>query len=211
MGRREWEGGSIVLPRDQWVSFRKELLREWNEWQERRLQAAKEAHSLCKDAMKGVRGGDGPRYEAAHTEYMRWSRERRGEEIGSVYPHLFIYDREARTHSFSRTAPQKKNFRFHKLSAGPTLVYGDNITLRLDNDTRTVQYHSGENKSAVEDADKHPIGKALFSGLRGISWKRKTGGALVGNDEYNQDAEYEGGGGNYVTRRYGPLGKHDWE
>ncbi len=27
---------------------------------------------------------------------------------------------------------------------------------------------------------------------------------LVGNDEYNQDGENEGSGGNYVTDEYGP-------
>lgn len=89
--------------------------------------------------------------------------------------------------------------------ATPLLYLGARLV--LDEKTRTVRWVVPENNHAVDFAWRHPMGKAFENALRKVRWVRGTGGKLVGNDEYNRDSRYEGGGANYVTRRYGPLGQ----
>lgn len=72
---------------------------------------------------------------------------------------------------------------------------------------REVVYEVPENNHARDRADQHPLAVALFAALERITWTRGTGGVSIGNDEYNRDVEYEGGGGNYRLRAYGPLGQ----
>ena len=50
------------------------------------------------------------------------------------------------------------------------------------------------------------MGQVFFGELAKVRWTRGTGSVFTGNDEYNQDASYEGGGANYVTTAYGPVG-----
>jgi len=206
MGRQEWEGGEITVPRDQWASFRKELLRTWNEWQEQRLLAAKEAHQYCKDALKRVRG-DEKRHMAVHEAYRAWCDLNRDRQIDSIFTLVFTYDADAGKHVLSRTAPQKKALPLRKLGGGGSISYGGGLSITLTNDTRIAKYSVSESKSACERARQHLITKKFFSLLGGLTWKRGTGGCIVGNDEYNREARFDGGGGNYVIERFGPLGK----
>lgn len=72
---------------------------------------------------------------------------------------------------------------------------------------RDVTWHVDRNNKAVETARRHPVAKAFFRALDAVEWTRGTGGELCGNDEYNEDGAGEGDRGNYVTKRYGPLGE----
>jgi len=40
-----------------------------------------------------------------------------------------------------------------------------------------------------------------------VEWTRGSGGTIIGNDEYNQDSDAVGGGGNYVCYEFGPRKK----
>jgi hypothetical protein len=61
------------------------------------------------------------------------------------------------------------------------------------------------NNHACETARRHPVAAAFFAALGRVRWTRGSGGEIVGNDEYNRDVDYEGGGANYVVDRYGPT------
>jgi len=84
-----------------------------------------------------------------------------------------------------------------KKLAQSTSVSDDDWHAHFDNDTCTVEWYVDENNHAVDRAHDHLWVKLLFRELRRI----KATGTLVGNDEYNRDNDYEGGGGNYVTMR----------
>lgn len=69
---------------------------------------------------------------------------------------------------------------------------------------RTLHWSTGDNNHAVAHARNSWLGLALFKALGAVTWTRGTGGALVGNDEYNQEASGAGEASNYVTATYGP-------
>lgn len=71
---------------------------------------------------------------------------------------------------------------------------------------RTVHWDVAENNRAVERAHESSLGRAFFKALGRVTFTRGTGGTGVGNDEDQRDDYEIGGGGNYVTFRYGPLG-----
>ena len=76
--------------------------------------------------------------------------------------------------------------------------------ITFDRGKRSVRWEVPEGNHARDHGRNHPIAQALFKALDRVQWTRGTGGKIVGNDEYNRDSEYEGGGGNYVIDEYGP-------
>lgn len=75
----------------------------------------------------------------------------------------------------------------------------------FDHAKKAVTWRVDENNRAVEAAQETWLAKALFGALNRIpKWTRGSGGQIVGNDEYNREADYAGGGGNYVNHEYGP-------
>lgn len=71
---------------------------------------------------------------------------------------------------------------------------------------RHLTWEVPDNNHAVDHARASWLGKALFDQLARVNWTRGSGGYFVGNNEYNQDSSEPGGGGNYITATYGPVG-----
>lgn len=72
---------------------------------------------------------------------------------------------------------------------------------------RNVQWDVPENNHAVAAAHEADLAKVFFAHLDRIKWTRATGGYGVGNNEYHREDDYAGGGANYTTFHYGPLGE----
>lgn len=70
-----------------------------------------------------------------------------------------------------------------------------------------LSWHVEENNHAVEHAHEAALAVVLFKELNRINWTADTGGYGVGNNEYHSDSSFVGGGGNYKTFAYGPLGE----
>lgn len=87
-----------------------------------------------------------------------------------------------------------------------TVFSSPDFDMTFDKQNNTVHWHVPENNHAVDDAHNHPVSKALFGALGDVRWTRGTGGVFTGNDEYRNDDQGEGGGSNYVTTAFGPIG-----
>ncbi len=204
----EWERGSIVIPSKEWARFRSGLLKAWNEHQVRRLEDARDAHAIMLQAGKGKRGEG--RVRAMDDALRRlcgcgghdesWGNNR----YKSLSQLLYAGGK--------LQYPRKKDLSMKLISASKdTTIHarldGTEAEVSFDNAKRTVHWYVSENNHAREHAHAHWFAKRLFAALNRIRWTRGSGGKIVGNDEYNRDSSYEGGGGNYVTMEFGPKQK----
>lgn len=192
----EWERGTLVIPTKEWAKFRTALIKAHNDRELAKLEKAKSAHAQLKAAIKGKRGA--PRrqaLEAAANRIFRATEE--GHEIRGMVVKGFGDTVEL------RDLPKKKDLKLFPTSKDASLHFSD-ATIVLRNKGRMVTWDVGENNHAREHSRAHPMGQKFFALLAKIKWTRGSGGKIVGNDEYNQDNDYEGGGGNYVTAEFGP-------
>jgi hypothetical protein len=225
MSRNEWESGTIVIPSDQYVAFRKALIAEHNRIQEGYLARAAVVLEAVRTANKHARNVNWAVAIENYYDTLPQSRNDDGdghyEEMWAVQKLILEYPQVAvgwdfkdgqrvpvkfgddRSQLPKLRSPKKKNLNLLPISKGARLDAGE-ASISLDDEKRTVHYSSGENNHACDYARKQPLVRKMFSLLRGITWKRGSGGEIVGNDEYNQDSRDSGGGSNYTKDRFGP-------
>jgi hypothetical protein len=185
MSNFNWEEGTIKIPAREWVRARRALIEAYNKHQDERLALAREAYHAAKKEAAGRRGFNQARWVESQERYYEISWYLCKPNLKRVF------------------APKRSQFPRVLLTKGVFLRY-DECCITLNNLARTVFYSSGENNRQVERAREHPITRKLFQILGGIKWTRGSGGVLTGNDEYNRECKGDGGGGCYVTARYGP-------
>jgi hypothetical protein len=209
----QWESGSLKVPSAEWASLKKRFIEAWNAEVAKRFAVAEELHAHLIATGKGKRKLD---YVKAARE---WADQQRGSR--TMFSATSVHRDRAyavicRVVPYKEGAPRKpkkplkKDFPFARSN---TLVFSDHSVMDWDgnlsfkNETRTLEWEVRENNRAVDNAWDHPMGLALGDALSKVTWTRASGGKFIGNDEYNRHSDYEGGGANYVTRRYGPLGE----
>jgi hypothetical protein len=221
MSKYEWERGEIVIPSKEWAGFKKALRAAFNKIQTQAFADAKRIYEGLMAKAKGRRKVDRQEWEdwfdALATKRV-WDRYTgyRGpgapiqsyDAIRSVLqiPRL-LYPSNLEGEKITRPVrPKKKDF---PLANGKTRHFDsdDGMVILGDDKSRTVVWDVGENNRACDHARSHPMGQAFFALLDKVRWTRGSGGKIIGNDEYNRDSDYEGGGGNYVTAEYGPEKK----
>lgn len=195
----EWERGTIYLPSRDYAAFRKKIIQAWNSRQLELLSAASSALPVIKKAC--ARKKDWEAEDAAYKAALSFWKN--PQELLSL-----IMKREGAKLVFR--SPKKKDIGLKPVSRG-CVLYLDGASISFGEESASVTWSVEENNHACEDAHSHPIARLLFKELNAINWVRGTGGTIVGNDEYNRDSSYEGGGGNYVTCRFGPLGKSSYD
>ena len=202
MSTYEWESGTIVIPANQWPSFRTAVIKRWNAHLLESLGHAKSAHKEMKEKAKGLRGRN--RDNALMSALFDYTRRH---DIGNdceLRSLLWRWSEDNRVMIFQ--SPKKKDLGLLPTSKSATISVSD-LTVSLNNKTRTIVWDVPENNHAVDIARSSWFGRFVMQKLNSVKWSRNSGGKIVGNNEYNRDADYEGGGGNYVTSRFGPLGE----
>lgn len=189
-----WEHGTITVPSGQAPMLRKAL----TDAAEKRIAALAADAAAAWDLLRvlspaaraKVAGWD-PRFDRFDPEAV-WLLQRCGAKAGKT--------------GWGR--PTQKAIREsvvtrHKEHTGATATVfclGEaSITLRGN----TVTWDVPENNHAPERAANHPMAVVLFDFLSRVPWTSRSGGQIVGNDEYHRDSYEAGGGGNYVVRDYG--------
>ena len=102
---------------------------------------------------------------------------------------------------------RKKDLRVVK-GASFVINHGDYTMSFGDNE---IGWEVFENNRARGHAHRDPLARILFDELARVKWTPRSGGVLVGNDEYNNCSSEIGGGGNYITMVFGPAGKREQE
>ncbi len=209
MSCNEWERGTVTLPAGQWAKFRSELLAAWNLKQQDVFEEAANTHDVVKASVKGKRGEariTAIKVALAHEAGGRvnfWGEFEGGnfatERYYTLLDLLFTRPSGAYEHDLSTLhKPRKADLKRVKVTQD-CILYLPDASVTFCNATKSVTWDVSENNHARRTAHEHWFAKRLFSALSKVKWTGKSGGTIIGNDEYNRDSDYEGGGGHYVT------------
>jgi hypothetical protein len=180
----EWERGEWTLPKKEWAKFKKAVRAAWTSYMQMGYERAMAIHKkitgqgIKKNVRRAIEEG-----AYGLDEYMQWEVVR-----ALTGPKEKVY------------LPRKQQF--PKANA-KTMRFDMGECVLVLQEPRRVRWHVGENNHARDRAHEIPFVNAFLRLINEVKWVRGTGGQIVGNDEYNRDNAYEGGGANYVIARHG--------
>lgn len=188
-----WCSGTIKIPTKEWSAFRKAVIAAHNSCNERSFEIARDLHAKIKLDSKYKRNYSFSNkvFDAVYNGNL---------SVPSHFKDL-VY-RSLLTEDWSNRKlklPKKKDFPKATLK---TEHYG---YFTFNHASKSISYNVEENNRAVESANADPFVQRIFQLLNRMTWTRNSGGTIVGNDEYNRDSDYEGGGSNYIVHRFGPM------
>lgn len=209
MSKSEWESGTIKLPTADFARVRKAV-------QETDAVVKKGALAQTQSFWKGLsrkQQTDSEEYRKALWAWSRtvspeggsgWSSYRPANPVdkASTSEAYVLLQRKTRGDQPSRVQASEVEMPTNRT----TQFHVEDATITFDKATSSVTWNVDENNRAVSRSRESAVGQRFFSELDKTRWTRGTGGSMVGNDEYNRDADYSGGGANYDTAGYGPLG-----
>lgn len=202
MSRNEWESGEITLPRAAIVPIRRALVDRNNKIADDGLALAKRVWASATAAEKKNFMALNDKLDAlgGRPRYDGWNRvPDRSPELERAAEILNVYYGGA-----TPRPPQKQNA--GHLGVTETSFRHGEATVSFDAKSGVMRWDVRDNNHAVSSAHAGWLGETLFAQLEQVKWTRGTGGWFTGNDEYNQDTDWVGGGGNYVTTAWGPIG-----
>ncbi|XKH58324.1 hypothetical protein LG293_17005 (plasmid) [Citricoccus nitrophenolicus] len=219
MSKREWESGQIKLPSGEFAGLRK-AIQDADE--ARRREAFQHTQAFWK-ALTRKQRTDGAAYDVAGRDWIQrqyadaqrtgwrpWgqgSPARDAEMDAKDLAHEML----GRVTRGGRHAPRRVLAADMEYPTNRTTEFstGSGATIAFHRASNTVTWETDHNNHSVDHARATALGRTLFDRLKQVTWTRGTGGALTGNDEYHQDDDSFGGGANYSTESYGPLGAQD--
>jgi hypothetical protein len=216
MSNMNWARGTIKIPAKDWPKVRGALVEHRNANQQRLLDTALEVHEALKGRKfkrgtnRGATLADEWRTEQAFGENCapnRLMHRINDKERFQIARSIFPPEKDADGKSVWGTSvsrPQKPKKKDFPLANKATCLFeDDDLTIHLDAKTHTVFFEGEENNWSQERAMECPLAQVLFRVLSAVQWTARTGGSIVGNDEYSGEDCEEGGGANYVLRTFG--------
>lgn len=194
MSKYEWERGTIKLPTAEFAKVRQAV-------QGAALKVKTEAYEHTQTAWKSMTRKEQTNPVAYRDAVRRWVHQvPQGPARAEAWEMLGGYDGMAKP---ARVKKSDVDFPTNRT----TEFSHDGAYVSFDRKNSTMTWDVAENNRAVKHAHEGWLGEAVFGALDEVKWTGyNTGGVLVGNDEYNREAAYDGGGGNYPTAGFGPIG-----
>lgn len=225
MSRNDWERGEFKLPSAEFATFRKAM-------QDVDRARKEKAFAITQDFWKTLKGKQKTDRAAYMQALQEWQNKHYVEQDLArsrySYRQPDPIDESAREMAHGLLYAKGSEYFLgeggrsqHDPNRKPTRVLASDVayptnrtthfedgecSVSFDKDKKTVYWTTGHNSRAVERAHDTPLGRAFFKHLNQVRWTHGTGGVMTGNDEYNRDTTYEGGGANYVTGAYGYIG-----
>jgi hypothetical protein len=208
MSKYGWEKGTLKIPGGEWKRVRDELVAAHNKHRESMHQLSVAVHTRL-TALKSSKGAG-----VLSTELSELLRNDPGsaallrqldncEDAWEAVHCVRKFDPQTRKTTL--VAPKKKDFAPVPPTKAKVLHYGE-FSVSFDATAKTITWSVSDNNHSVDRAHDHNMGRTFFRVMSSVKWVRGTGGQIVGNDENNRDNDEEGGGSNYVTHRFGPMG-----
>jgi len=200
----EWEHGEVTLPRSAVVPLRRAIIARNNQIADAGLALAKKVWSeaTAKQKRDPRYLGDAVLQAGGDRRYDRFQGRSFYADTAATGRAQQILDVE---YFNSKPRPPQKQNAGH-LGATATEFHVSGLSVSFDTKTGKMDWDVGENNHAVDAAHETWLAETVFEELGKIRWTRGTGGWFTGNDEYNRDDSGPGGGGNYVTSAFGPVG-----
>lgn len=193
MSCNEWESGTILLPTAAVPGLRKALNAAAAEYRALVCEQVTAVWDSVKALPQGKRAAAVPNWVAI--PFDGDDAKRRADALG---------DAQCLVKSFGGRKPTRAHI--EKVFPAPTARTRSwsEGAFQLDLTGRTLEWDVPQNNHARDRAASTLLQQAALRYLATVTWTRDSGGDLIGNDEYNQDDTSIGGGGNYLTRRFGP-------
>ena len=214
MSHNEWEEGTIKLPTAEFARLRKAM-------QDNKAKHCDTVFDLTQECWKSLsrkETTDPDAYKAAVRKYLKENEARTvrmrnnwGDPVPATDADLArkeaIRDAGWRMDlRWGQTKPARVQKSQIDFPTNRTLSFGDGGgSITFNREDSTVTWDCDGNR-ARERARETTTAKEFFQLLDTVKWTRGTGGVFTGNDESARESRYEGGGANYVTTAYGPIG-----
>lgn len=206
MGHWETEHGDIVLPSAEFAAVRQAVQKAAHEHQEKVFDETQ----VFWEGLTRKEQTDPDAYRAARTRHVA-ERKRLTESAlqswgrRSVTPHAeeIIDDVDWRLTLPRGAKPArvlKSDLPFPTNRTTEFAAGEGSVT--FNKESNTVHWDTGQYRDVISKARNSVAGAALFSRIKDVKWTRGTGGVLMGNDEYAEDA----GQGERCYTAYGPIG-----
>ena len=197
MSTYEWESGTIKIPAKEWSKFRTAIIKASNDLRLRGFELAKVLYPKIKIQTRHRQSQPKNEWTGALETVLEAERISFEDERYEVVRRLlYKFDPDQRKQILRR--PMKSNLGLLPTSKSCNVSCGE-ACISLDNENKSVIWDVPENNHARDSAREHSLAKEMFRLLDRIVWTRGSGGTIIGNDEYNRESDYAGGGGNYVT------------